>query len=149
MVMETTKIQCESLVEENLQIAKETLNQLKHQDEQLNSVNKSLSNIEYYSQKSKDILKRMDTFFKRLWYRPVTVDITREYNLIQMKDIELNTTNNKEINMMDSLNQIKEIGIQIGDTLDSQNVLINNLDIEVDKNKSFLDKNDRKINNLL
>tara|TARA_B100000963_G_C22118268_1_gene447937 strand:+ start:76 stop:525 length:450 start_codon:yes stop_codon:yes gene_type:complete len=149
MVMETTKIQCESLVEENLQIAKETLNQLKHQDEQLNSVNKSLSNIEYYSQKSKDILKRMDTFFKRLWYRPVTVDITREYNLIQMKDIELNTTNNKEINMMDSLNQIKEIGIKIGDTLDSQNILINNLDIEVDKNKSFLDKNDRKINNLL
>lgn len=147
--METTKIQCESLVEENLQIAKETLNQLKHQDEQLNSVNNSLFNIEYYSQKSKDILKRMDTFFKRLWYRPVSVDITREYNLIQMKDIELNTTNNKEINMMDSLNQIKEIGIEIGDTLDSQNVLINNLDIEVDKNKSFLDKNNRKINNLL
>ena len=149
MVMETTKIQCESLVQENLQIAKETLNQLKHQDEQLNSVNKSLFNIEYYSQKSKDILKRMDTFFKRLWYRPVSVDITREYNVIQMKDIELNTTNNKEINIMDSLNQIKEIGIQIGDTLDSQNALINNLDIEVDKNKSFLDKNNRKINNLL
>jgi hypothetical protein len=147
--MGTTKIQCESLVEENLQIAKETLNQLKHQDEQLNSVNKSLFNIEYYSQKSKDILKRMDTFFKRLWYRPVSVDITREYNIIQMKDMELNTTNNKEINMMDSLNQIKEIGIQIGDTLDSQNALINNLDIEVDKNKSFLDKNNRKINNLL
>ena len=147
--METTKVQCESLVEENLQIAKETLNQLKHQDEQLNSVNKSLSNIEYYSQKSKDILKRMDTFFKRLWYRPVTVDITKEYNIIQMKDIDLNTNKNKEVNIMDSLNQIKEIGIQIGDTLDSQNVLINNLDIEVDKNKSFLDKNNRKINNLL
>ena len=99
--------------------------------------------------KSKDILKRMDTFFKRLWYRPVTVDITKEYNIIQMKDIDLNTNKNKEVNIMDSLNQIKELGIQIGDTLDSQNVLINNLDIEVDKNKSFLDKNNRKINNLL
>ena len=148
MVMETTKIQCESLVEENLQIAKETLNQLKHQDEQLNSVNNSLFNIEYYSQKSKDILKRMEGFFKRLWYRPVEVDETIDYNVIQMD--EVNQVNlDKNIDFMGKLEEIKGVGLKIGESLDRQNIILDKLDMDADKNKSFIDKNNRKINNLL
>ena len=145
--MDQTKIQCESLIDENLYLAHETLNQLKEQDEQLNNVDSSLFNLEYYSKKSKDILKRMDSFFKRLWYRPVSVDITREYSIIQMNEISI--VPKKEGDIIDKLGELKQVGLKIGETLDNQNALINKIDLNTDKNNNFIDENNKKIKNLL
>ena len=145
--MELTKIQCESLIDENLHIAHETLNQLKEQDEQLNNVDSSLFNIEYYSKKSKDILKRMESFLKRLWYRPVSVDVTKEYSIIQMNEISI--VPKQEGDIMDKLGELKEVGLKIGETLDNQNALINEIDLKTDKNDNFIAENNKKIKNLL
>jgi hypothetical protein len=137
-------INVDTLLDENLEIAENTLSQLEIQEEQLNNAEYSILNIEYYSKKSKDILKRMGSFFKRVWYRPVEIDVTREYDHIQMDEID------KEVkNFEDKLSCLKTVGLKIGETLDKQNVLLENLDYNVDKNKSFIDKNNTKINRLL
>ena len=137
----------DNLLDENLEIAENTLSQLEIQEEQLNNAEYSLLNIEYYSRKSRDILKRMENFFKRVWYRPVEVDISREYNYVQMDEID------KEIDKFekfeDKLERLKTVGLKIGETLDKQNIILENLDYNVDKNKSFIDKNNNKINRLL
>ena len=145
--MDQTKIQCEYLIDENLHLAHETLNQLEEQDKQLNNVNSSLFNVEYYSKKSKDILKRMDSFFKRLWYRPVSVDITREYSIIQMNEISI--VPKKEGDIIGKLGELKQLGLKIGETLDNQNALINEVNLNTDKNNNFIDENNKKIKNLL
>lgn len=140
-------INVDTLLDENLEIAENTLSQLEIQEEQLINSDYSLLNIEYYSRKSKDILKRMGSFFKRLWYRPVEVDVTREYDHVQMDEIHEEVKNFE--NFEDKLSRLKTVGLKIGETLDNQNVLLENLDCNVDKNKSFIDKNNTKINRLL
>ena len=141
------KCNSEYLIDENLEIANQTLEVLKSQEKQLNIVEDSLFNIEYYSRKSKDILKRMDGFFKRLWYRPVEVDETRDFNIIQMEALEKENYGNKCI--LDKLGELKNVGLRIGESLDNQNKILDKLDVGVDKNKSYIGKNNRKINNLL
>ena len=138
----------EEILNENLEIANRTLEVLSNQERQLTNMEDSLFNIEYYSKKSKDILKRMEGFFKRLWYRPVEVDETIDYNVIQMD--EVNQVNlDKNIDFMGKLEEIKGVGLKIGESLDRQNIILDKLDMDADKNKSFIDKNNRKINNLL
>ena len=109
---------------------------------------KVIFNIEYYSKKSKDILKRMEGFFKRLWYRPVEVDETIDYNVIQMDEVNQVNVDKKE-DFITKLEKLKDVGLKIGESLDKQNIILDKLDMETDKNKSFIDKNNRKINNLL
>ena len=137
----------DTLLDENLEIAENTLSQLEIQEEQLNNAEYSMLNIEYYSKKSRDILKRMEGFFKRIWYRPVEVDISREYNYVQMDEID------KEVDRVENyegkLQRLKTLGLKIGNSLDKQNILLENLDCNVDKNKSFIDKNNTKINRFL
>ena len=148
MIMEDRKkCNSEDLIDENLDIANQTLEVLKNQEKQLNDVEDSLFNIEYYSRKSKDILKRMEGFFKRLWYRPVEVDETRDFNVIQMDAIE--HTNYGNMDILDKLGELKNVGLKIGESLDNQNKILDKLDVDVDKNKSYINKNNRKINNLL
>ena len=150
MIMEQqNKLDINTLLEQNLEVAEQTLRLLKEQEEQLNNSTNSLSNIEYYSKKSKDILKRMDGFFKRLWHRPVDIDIEKEYNLIQMDEIIEEKKSSEGGEILDKLGKLKEMGIKIGENLDNQNIMLEKIDFETDKNKSYLDKNNRKINKLL
>ena len=150
MIMEDKMKPCnsEEILNENLEIANRTLEVLSNQERQLINVEDSLFNIEYYSKKSKDILKRMEGFFKRLWYRPVDVDETIDYNVIQMD--EVNRVNiDKNEDFITKLEKLKDVGLKIGESLDKQNIILDKLDVETDKNKSFISKNNRKINNLL
>ena len=89
----------------------------------------------------------MESFLKRLWYRPVSVDVTKEYSIIQMNEISI--VPKQEGDIMDKLGELKEVGLKIGETLDNQNALINEIDLKTDKNDNFIAENNKKIKNLL
>ena len=58
----------QKLLKDNIEIANQTLIELKNQDQQFLNMEGSLSNIEYFSKKSKDIIKRMGGFLKEFGY---------------------------------------------------------------------------------
>ena len=144
-------LESQKLLNENIEIANQILSELKNQDEQFNEMGNSLSNIEYYSEKSKNILRRLSSVIKRFWYKSEDIELDREYVKLNNENIksdnhklEKNTNNS----FQDKLNLLKKICIQIGDKIDEQNNLLIKMDSDVEKNDLFLKKNNQKINNL-
>ena len=140
-------LESQKLLNENIEIANQILSELKNQDEQFNEMGNSLSNIEYYSEKSKNILRRLSSVIKRFWYKSEDIELDREYVKLNNENIksdnhkfEKNTNNS----FQDKLNLLKKICIQIGDKIDEQNNLLINMDSDVEKNDLFLKKTIKK-----
>ena len=147
MIMECNK-DTQKLLQDNIEIANQTLIELKNQDQQFINMDESLSNIEYFSKKSKDIIKRMGGFFKRIWLSPVSLDLEKEYKFITLETEKEEQIKDNE-NFDDNLEKLKNISLEIGNILDKHNTCLDKMDFNIDKNKSYINKNNRKINKLL
>ena len=55
----------------------------------------------------------------------------------------------KDESCLSKLNRLKKIGIQIGEELEEQNIKLDKMDINIDKNSSYLKKNTGKIDRLM
>lgn len=134
-----------SLLDDNLDIAEQTLNQIKKQGEQINSSDESISNIEYLSKQGEKLLDRMSSFFYRLYYKPEEVNFRdvapREEGFEEIK-WENNTFNEK-------LLKLKEIGLEIGENLDKHNKELEELGVKVDNNSSNMKNNIKKIKKIM
>ena len=153
MIMDHSRnLESQKLLNENIEIAYQTLSELKNQDEQFNEMGNSLSNIEYYSEKSKNILRRLSSVIKRFWYKSEDIELDREYVKLNTENVKLDVDKikkNTNNSFQDKLDLLKNIGIQIGDKLDEQNNLLINMDSDIERNDSFLKKNNQKINKLI
>ena len=143
-------LESQKLLNENIEIAYQTLSELKNQDEQFNEMGNSLSNIQYYSEKSKNILRRLSSVIKRFWYKSEDIELDREYVKLNTENVKLDVDKVKKNNaFQDKLDLLKNIGLQICDKLDEQNSLLINMDSDVERNDSFFKKNNQKINKLI
>ena len=137
-----------SILDENIEIAETTKCQLINQGEQIDNMERGLINIEYITGKGKEIINRMSSFFHRFRTNQITTRINPTESSIQMEEIEPSTLFVKDDTTLNKLNRLKKIGLKIGEELDEQNIKLDKIDIEVDKNKSFLNKNVEKINKI-
>ena len=156
-----------SILDENLDIAYKTNTQLQYQGKQIDNVEEKLINIEYFTSKGKDIINRMSSFFHRFRSTPIQVNTTIRESVIQMEEFSpttrqrelVPTTRQRELvpttpfikdeSCLSKLNRLKKIGIQIGEELEEQNIKLDKMDINIDKNSSYLKKNTGKIDRLM
>lgn len=138
-----------SILDENIEIAEKTRNQLQNQGSQIDNIGDRLINIEYITSKGKEIINRMSSFFHRFRTKQlnVTANVTEEP--IIMEEINPSQLFVKNDTTLNKLNRLKKIGIKIGEEIDEQNIKFDKMDIEMDKNKSYLKKNVEKINKIL
>lgn len=143
--MEKKTWEIHSLLDDNLDIAEQTLNEIKKQGEQINSSDESISNIEYLSKQGEKLLNRMSSFFYRIYYKPEEISFRdvkpREEGFEEIK-WENNTFNEK-------LLKLKEIGLEIGENLDKQNKELEDLGVKVDNNSSNMKNNIKKIKKIM
>ena len=143
--MEKKIWEIDSILDENLDIAEQTLNQIKKQGEQINSSDESISNIEYLSKQGEKLLNRMSSFFYRIYYKPGEINLRdvkhKEEGFEEIK-WENNTFNEK-------LQKLKEIGLEIGENLDKQNKELEDLGVKVDNNSSNMKNNIKKIKKIM
>ena len=143
-----------SILDENLDIAYKTNTQLQYQGKQIDNVEEKLINIEYFTSKGKDIINRMSSFFHRFRSTPIQVNTTIRESVIQMEELAATTLAAttpfiKDESCLSKLNRLKKIGIQIGEELEEQNIKLDKMDINIDKNSSYLKKNTGKIDRLM
>jgi hypothetical protein len=148
-----------SILDENLDIAHKTNTKLQYQGEQIDNVEEKLINIEYFTSKGKDIINRMSSFFHRFRSTPIQVNTTIRESVIQMEEFAPTTLAAttlapttpfiKDESCLSKLNRLKKIGIQIGEELEEQNIKLDKMDINIDKNSSYLKKNTGKIDRLM
>ena len=157
-----------SILDENLDIAYKTNTQLQYQGKQIDNVEEKIINIEYFTSKGKDIINRMSSFFHRFRSTPIQVNTNIRESVIQMEELAATTlaatTRQRELaattlaattpfikdeSCLSKLNRLKKIGIQIGEELEEQNIKLDKMDINIDKNSSYLKKNTGKIDRLM
>ena len=143
-----------SILDENLDIAYKTNTQLQYQGKQIDNVEEKIINIEYFTSKGKDIINRMSSFFHRFRSTPIQVNTTIRESVIQMEELAATTLAAttpfiKDESCLSKLNRLKKIGIQIGEELEEQNIKLDKMDINIDKNSSYLKKNTGKIDRLM
>ena len=138
-----------SILDENIEIANKTKNQLEYQGEQIENVETKLINIEYLTSKGKEIINRMSSFFHRFRTPPVTYNDNVNESTIQMDEIQPSELFVSQETTLAKLNRLKKIGLKIGEELDEQNIKLDKMDIDVDRNKSYFKKNVEKINKIL
>ena len=138
-----------SILEDNIEIAEATHKSIKKQGEIINDIEDRVDNIEYISQKAKDIVNRMCSFFHRLTTKPIITNVEIKEPVIQMENIEIENTFVPEESSLGKLHRLKKIGIKIGEDLEEQNIKLDGMDINLDRNKSYLRKNVGKINKIL
>jgi hypothetical protein len=137
-----------SILDENIEIAETTKYQLVNQGEQIDNMERGLINIEYITGKGKEIINRMSSFFHRFRTNQITTIVNPIEPTIQMEEIDPSKLFVKNDTTLNKLNRLKKIGLKIGEELEEQNIKLDKIDIEVDKNKSFLSKNVEKINKI-
>ena len=138
-----------SILDENILIAEQTHCELENQGQQIEDMERKLINIEYITRKGKDILNRMQSFFHRFRTQQITTIFSPTESSIQMNEIspeDLFVSNDTTLNKLDRL---KKLGLKIGEELDDQNIKLDKMDIEIDKNSSYQKKNVEKINKIL
>lgn len=115
-----------------------TLDKLHHQKSKIENVNNKLNNIETKLSYSEYLVNKMSSIF----YNIYTNIFPSSFN--DQSNHEKKTPNIKVING-DYLENIKEINLQIGDELDLQNELLNNINNKADYNLSKVDQINKKI----
>ena len=138
-----------SILDENIEIATRTKNKLEFQGEQIDNVESKLINIEYLTKKGKEIINRMSSFFHRFRTAPINYNDNIIDSTIQMEEIDESKLFVRDESTIGKLNRLKKIGLKIGEELDEQNIKLDKMDIDVDRNKSYFKKNVEKINKIL
>ncbi len=137
-----------SILDENIEIATRTKNQLFFQGQQIENVDLKLTNIEYFTNKAKEIINRMSSFFHRFRTSPVSYTENVVDSQIQMSEIDESKLFVSGETTLSKLNRLKNIGLQMGEELDEQNIKLDKMDLDVDKNNSYFKKNVEKINKI-
>lgn len=138
-----------SILDDNIEIATRTQNQLVYQGQQIENVELKLTNIEYFTNKGKEIIKRMSSFFHRLVTPPVNYSDNVVDSTIQMNEIDETSLFVPGETTLAKINKLKKIGLKMGEELDEQNIKLDKMDFDVDKNNSYFKKNVEKINKIL
>jgi hypothetical protein len=138
-----------SILDENIENATRTQNKLVFQGQQIENVELKLTNIEYFTKKGKEIINRMSSFFHRFRTPPVNYTENIVDSTIQMNELDETSLFVSGETTLSKLNRLKKIGLQMGEELDEQNIKLDKMDLDVDKNNSYLKKNVEKINKIL
>ena len=143
--MEKKTWEINGILDENIEIAEQTLIQIKKQGEQITNSEETVNNIQYLSTHGEKILNRMSSFFYRIFYKPQEINF-RDINPKEEEFEEIKWENN---NFYQKMEKLKQLGLEIGENLDKQNKDLENLGIKVDNNSVSINKNIKKIKNIM
>ena len=145
ILMEKKTWEINGILDENIEIAEQTLIQIKKQGEQITNSEETVNNIQYLSTHGEKILNRMSSFFYRIFYKPQEINF-RDINPKEEEFEEIKWENN---NFYQKMEKLKQLGLEIGENLDKQNKDLENLGIKVDNNSVSINKNIKKIKNIM
>ena len=145
ILMEKKTWEINGILDENIEIAEQTLIQIKKQGEQITNSEETVNNIQYLSIHGEKILNRMSSFFYRIFYKPQEINF-RDINPKEEEFEEIKWENN---NFYQKMEKLKQLGLEIGENLDKQNKDLEKLGIKVDNNSVSINKNIKKIKNIM
>ena len=138
-----------SILDENIEIAENTKINLQNQGNQIDNINQRMINIEYITEKGKDIINRMSSFFHRFRTTQLNFNPRVTSEPIQMESLNSSDLFVQNDSTLARLDRLKKIGLKIGEVLDDQNIKLDRMDIDIDRNKSYINKNIEKIDKIL
>lgn len=126
-------------IDKNLIQMTENQSILEDQDKKIKNINNNIDNIEKDNSISKQIIHRLNSLYHR-FMNPIKNANNNQLSL-NLKDLDRITQRNQEIlkindnfnSIMSKVSLMKDLSLQMGETLDEQNIILDDTGEKVDK----------------
>ena len=126
-------------IDKNLIQMSENQSILEDQDKKIKNINNNIDNIEKDNSISKQIIHRLNSLYHR-FMNPIKNDNNNHLSL-NLKDLDRITQRNQEIlkindnfnSIMSKVSSMKDLALQMGETLEEQNNILDDTGEKVDK----------------